>query len=50
MKNYTVKSVDNEPISTALYFEVKTFVGEERFNLSIDSNRFGFFTYKVSNN
>ena len=45
----TVKSVDNEPISTASYFEVKTSAGETRSNLPIDSNGFGFFTFKVPN-
>ena len=45
----TVKSVDNKPIPTASYFEVKTSAGETRSNLPIDSNGFGFFTFKVPN-
>ena len=45
----TLKSVDNEPIPAASYFDVKTSAGESRSNLAIDSNGFGYFTFKVPN-
>ena len=45
----TLKSVDNEPIPATSYFDVKTSAGESRSNLAIDSNGFGYFTFKVPN-